>query len=307
MAQKAVRVRIGDTDALKVGLSQFNWRDPYYAVLTVSWSGFFGLILAFYGFANLVFAALYFLDPQSVGGGHDKRFVDDFFFSVQTLATVGYGALTPRDLYGNSLSSLEMVFGLVLAAIITGLVFARFSRPRARLMFSQDAVIAPYEGKTALMIRVVSERSQAIADARARMMLLRETRTPEGHVMRRFTDLKLERDFSPIIALSWTLIHVIDETSPLWRKSKHDMQVGDSRLFISIAGYDEAISASIVARKTYSADRLLFGHTFQDIMSDSPDGRIILDLTRFHETREMPIEVLSSEDEIEERFSKTAG
>lgn len=295
MVQKAVRVRIGDRDAVKLGLDQYNWRDPYYAVLTVSWPQFFGIILAFYFVANLLFATLLYLDPGSVGGGHDRRFIDDFFFSVQTLATVGYGALTPRDLYGNSLASLEMIFGLVLAAIITGLVFARFSRPRARLMFSHVAVVAPYEGKTALMIRLVSERSQAIADARARMMLLRENRTPEGHVMRRFIDLKLERDFSPIVALSWTLIHVIDDKSPLWGKSQEELEGEDSRLFVSVGGYDEAISAWIVDRKTYAADRLRYGHTFEDIMSDSPDGRIILDMTRFHDTREMPIEVVASD------------
>jgi inward rectifier potassium channel len=125
--------------------------------------------------------------------------------------------------------------------------------------------------------------------------------------MRRFIDLKLERDFSPIVALSWTLIHVIDEKSPLWGKARHDLQAEDSRLFVSIGGYDEAISAWIVDRKTYTADRLRFGHAFQDIMSDSPDGRIILDMTHFHDTREMPIEIVPDEEAMEERLSESAG
>ena len=285
---RAVRVSLGETSALKVGLSRYNWRDPYYAVLTFSWPAFFGGIFGFYGLANLIFGVLYWLDPASVVGAQPHgRFLGDFFFSVETLATVGYGALIPGDLYGHALSSLEIVFGLILAAIITGLVFARFSRPKARLMFSDVAVIAPYEGKTALMTRLVSERNQAIADATARMMILRETRTPEGHVMRRFTDLNLVRAFSPIVALSWTLIHLIDETSPLWGKSIEDLAAADVRIFVSIGGYDEGISARIVDRKTYAAERIRYGHAFEDIMTDAPDGTIILDLTRFHSTREM--------------------
>jgi inward rectifier potassium channel len=290
MARKAVRVRIGGTDAVKLGLSRYNWRDPYYAVLTVSWAGFFVLILAFYILANLGFALLYLLDPHSVDGARPGAFFDAFFFSVETLATVGYGKLTPGDLYGHLLSSLEMVFGLVLAAMITGLAFARFSRPRARLMFSRVAVIGPYEGGTALMVRVVSERHQGVADATARMMVLRETRTVEGHVMRRFVDLPLQRAFSPVIALSWTLIHVIDENSPLWGKSPEDLRQDDASIFVSIGGYDEAISAWIVDRRTYGSDLVLYGQAFEDIMSNSPDGRIILDLTRFHDTREMQID-----------------
>jgi inward rectifier potassium channel len=287
-SQRAVRVSLGETSALKVGLSRYNWRDPYYVVLTLSWPAFFGGILSFYGLANLIFGVLYWLDPASVAGAQPHgRFLGDFFFSVETLATVGYGALIPGDLYGHALSSLEIVFGLILAAIITGLVFARFSRPKARLLFSDVAVIAPYEGKTALMTRLVSERNKAIADATARMMILREIRTPEGHVMRRFTDLNLVRAFSPIVALSWTLIHIIDETSPLWGKSIQELDAADASIFVSIGGYDEGISARIVDRKTYPAGRIRYGHAFEDIMSDAPDGTIILDLTRFHSTREM--------------------
>jgi inward rectifier potassium channel len=290
MRRKAVRIRIGETDALKIGLSRLNWRDPYYTVLTVSWRGFFGMILGFYTVANLVFGTLYWLDPDSVAGVGKHRFLNVVFFSVETIGTVGYGVLSPHDLYGHVLASFEVVFGLVLAAVITGLVFARFSRPKARLLYSEVAVISPYEGKMALMIRLVSERAQGIADATARMMVLREIHTPEGHVMRRFTDLPLVRAFSPIVALSWTLIHVIDEKSPLWGKSIDDFKSEDISVFISIGGYDEAISAPIVDRKTYRSDRILYGHAFEDIMSDSEDGRIILDLTRFHATRELRIE-----------------
>jgi inward rectifier potassium channel len=290
MAKKAVRVRIGDTDALKVGLSRFNWRDPYYVVLTIDWWGFFGMILGFYTVANLAFGFLYWLDPDSIAGIGRNRPFADFFFSVETMGTVGYGVLAPHDLWGHMLSSFEVIFGLVLAAVITGLVFARFSRPKARLLYSEVAVITPYEGKTALMIRLVSERAQGIADATARMMVLREIHTPEGHVMRRFTDLPLVRSFSPIIALSWTLIHVIDDKSPLWGKSLDDFKSEDISVFVSIGGYDEAISAPIVDRRTYRSNRILYGHAFEDIMSDSEDGRIILDLTRFHATREIRIE-----------------
>jgi inward rectifier potassium channel len=295
MGRKAVRVKIGDSEALKVGLDRFNWTDPYYAVLTVSWTGFFTLLLGFYIVANAAFATLYFIVPGSIAGVHHRAFLDCFFFSVETLGTVGYGVWSPGSLYGHVLSSLEVVFGMVLTAIVTGLVFARFSRPQARLLFSDVAVVAPYEGQTAIMIRMVSERSQGIADANARMMVLREFRSEEGHVMRRFTDLTLQRSYSPIVALSWTLIHFIDEKSPLWGKTADDFKTSDASLFISVAGYDEAISSPIIARKTYPVGQIRFGHAFEDIMSDSPDGRIILDLTRFHNTREMRREVVRSD------------
>lgn len=295
MALKAVPVRIGDTDAVRLGLSRYSLKDPYYSVLTVSWPGFFGLVIGFFILANLVFATLYYLDPHSVAGARPDAFLDKFFFSVETLATVGYGVMAPNDIYGHVVSSLEIWFGLLLSAVILGLVYARFSRPRARLMFSDVAVVAPYEGKRAIMIRLVSERSQGIADAQARMMVLRQIKTPEGHVMRRFTDLKLVRSFSPVMALSWTLIHVIDEASPLWGKSAEEMESDDSSLFVSIGGYDEAISAWIVGRKTYPKAKVLHGHAFEDIMCDSPDGRIILDLTRFHETRAMKFEEVTAD------------
>jgi inward rectifier potassium channel len=285
--KKAVQVQIGDTQAVKVGITRFNWRDPYYAVLTATWVEFFSLVLLFYILTNLIFGALYFIVPGSVAGVSPGSFLDDFFFSVETLATVGYGTFTPHTLYGHLLASLETFCGLLLTAMITGLVFARFSRPQARMLFSDVAVIAPYEGKTAVMIRVVSERSQGIADASAKMLVLREFRTADGHVLRRFTDLPLQRAYSPIIALSWTLIHVIDENSPLWGKSPEDFKKNDVRIFISLGGYDEAISAPIVTRKSYSSDHIRFGHGFEVIMTDGPDGRIILDLTRFHNTRLM--------------------
>jgi inward rectifier potassium channel len=248
------------------------------------WSTFILVVMALFLAANLVFATLYWMVPGSVGNARPGAFIDAFFFSVETLATVGYGVMTPATVYGHSVATAEIFVGMFLTALVTGAFFARFARPQPRLVFSDYAVIAPYEGHKALMTRVASRRLQGISEATARISYLRAE--PVGDLQfRRFHELKLVRRNIPVLSLSWTLIHVIDEHSPMWGMTEERLAAEAPSFMVSITGFDEAISSQINDRHVYSRDTIRFGHTFSDILRDLPGGFIELDLTRIHDTR----------------------
>jgi inward rectifier potassium channel len=199
------------------------------------------------------------------------------------MATVGYGVMSPATIYGHTVASLEIIFGMMTIAVITGLVFTRFSRPRGRLLFSRLAVVAPVDGVPTVMLRVVNERNEALADATARMLLLRSHVTSEGTTIRRFVDLPLVRSSTPMLGLSWTLMHVIDEKSPLLGATMESLAAESGFLLVSLSGYDESISASITARRSYRATDLRFGYRLVDVMDISPTGTTVLDMRRFHD------------------------
>jgi len=283
MKSRPIRVHLGDIDAIKLGMHRFDLRDPYYIVLTISWPVFFALAVAFYLTANLCFALAYFAVPGCINNARPGVFLDHFFFSIETLATVGYGVMSPANIYGHIVASTEIIFGLMSMAVITGLVFTRFSRPRSRLLFSRVAVVAPYDEYNALMLRVVNERHGTVAEASARLTLLRRTLMPNGKTLRRFIDLQLERASTPVISLSWSMIHRIDEQSPLWGTTAADLERDNGMLIASIKGYDESISASVVARQTYPARNVLFDHDFIDVVDQLPTGEVVLDMAHFHD------------------------
>ena len=278
-----VRVQMGEIRGIKLGVRRFSLTDPYYIVLTVRWPVFFALAVSFYLSLNLVFALAYYAVPGCINNVRPGVFADYFFFSIETLATVGYGVMSPATLYGHLVASVEIITGMMSMAVITGLVFVRFSRPRARLLFSRVAVVAPFEGRMALMLRVANQRNGAVADASARITLLRATQG-DSHVQRRFIDLKLERSTSPMLALSWTLIHVIDQDSPLYGLTPEILEQEGSTVLVSISGYDESISASVTARQTYFPRALLYNHHFVNIVEYLPTGEVALDMTHFHDT-----------------------
>jgi inward rectifier potassium channel len=283
MKPRSVRVNLGAIQGLKLGMRRFSLDDPYYLVLTISWPAFFALAVSFYLAVNLCFALAYYAVPGCVANARPGVFHDAFFFSIETLATVGYGVMSPGSVYGHIVASCEIIFGMMSMAVITGLVFTRFSRPRSRLLFSRVAVVGPYDGRKALMLRVVNRRHGTFAEATARLTLMRVVHTQPDRSMRRFVDLKLERATTPIIGLSWTVIHPIDEHSPFWGMSKEDLQRESAILIVSVNGYDESISASVVARESYTADAVLFDHQFIDIMDQLPSGVVVLDMARFHD------------------------
>ena len=284
MRQPYARLDQNGFSTVKLGASRFSLDDPYYLILAMSWRAFLLSVIALILGVNLLFAVFYWAAPGSLANAHPHSFADAFFFSVETLATVGYGEMTPADSYGHVVSTIEILVGLFLTAFVTGGFFARFARPQPRLIFSDTAVIAPYEGGRALMVRVASRRIHAINEVRGRISYLKTFELPGGGTFRRFYDLKLVRSENPVLSLSWTLIHPIDEASPLCDLTPDRIAAETPRLLVSISGFDEAISSPINDRHFYSPEDIRMGYVFAHILQDLPDGAVQLDLTRIHET-----------------------
>lgn len=288
MRRPSARIDQQGLSTIKLGASRFSLDDPYYLVLSMSWQAFLGSVLALYLTANLIFAALYWAAPSAVAHARPGRFSDAFFFSIETLATVGYGEMSPQTMYGHSVATVEIFVGMFLTALVTGAFFARFARPRPRLIFSEVAVIAPYEGRTALMVRVASRRLHAINEVHGRISYLRTFHLPDGGTFRRFFDLKLVRSENPVLSLSWTLIHPIDEDSPLHEMTEERLRAEAPRLLVSINGFDEAISSQINDRHSYRPQDVRMNHVFAHILEDKDDGAIQIDLDRIHDTVPVP-------------------
>jgi inward rectifier potassium channel len=293
MRRPQARIEQKGIAAVKVGVSRFSWDDPYYFILSMSWRAFLASGLALFLAANLVFASLYWVAPGAVANARPYSFEDAFFFSVETLATVGYGEMSPASTYGHAVASTEIFFGLFMTALVTGGFIARFARPKPRLIFSDVAVVAPYEGTPSLMVRVASRRLHAISEVRGRINYLRTYHLPDGGTFRRFFELKLVRDDNPVLTLTWTLIHPIDAKSPLFGMTPERLQDEAPRLLVTITGFDEAISSPINDRRSYTPAEIRFGQTFVHILTDLPDGAIAVDLTRIHETE--PVDALDYE------------
>jgi inward rectifier potassium channel len=291
------RIHLSGLSAVKVGVRRFSLDDPYYLVLAMRWPTFLAAVLGMFLVANLLFATLYWLAPDAVANVQRGNFLQAFFFSVETLATVGYGVMTPVSTYGHAVATAEIFVGMFLTALATGAFFARFARPQPRLLFSDSAVIAPYDGGQALMLRVASRRLQGISEATARIVYLREHAVGDTR-FRRFNELSLVRNNIPVLSLSWTLIHPIDETSPLWNLTPERIEAEAPTLMVSVSGFDESISAPVTDRKTYRAPDVRLNHRFADIIRDLPNGMVELDITRIHDT--VPVIELVGEVELQD-------
>jgi inward rectifier potassium channel len=247
------------------------------ALLATAWVG-----------ANVAFACLYVLDLDGIANARPGSFADAFFFSVQTLGTIGYGGMAPKSPYVNAVVTVEAFVGLLGFALATGLIFARFSRPTARVLFSRVAVITPFEGVPTLMFRAANERGNQILEAEVTVNLAQERASPEGEVMRRFEELKLTRSRSPLFALSWTVMHPIDETSPLKHATPDSLARSRAELMVVIGGTDETFWQKIYARHLYRAKDIVWNARLADVLEFGQDGERILDYTRFHDVE--PVE-----------------
>lgn len=271
---------------VRTGLNA-RWSDDlYHRTLRLSWPQFFLLIALAYGTVNLIFGILYFAQPGSILNSRPGFFRDAFFFSVETFGTIGYGVLAPGTDYANVLMTLETLIGLTFTAITTGIMFARISRPTARVLFSDSAVIAIHEGVPTLMVRAGNARPNQILEADASLALLRNEISPENLRMRRFYDLKLERSHTPIFALSFTVMHKIDEASPLFGLDTASLADMDAEFILSLTGLDETSAQPVYARHSYLARDLRFGHAYIDMISLMPDGKRLINYALIHETRE---------------------
>ena len=281
-----IRVRSGQFEFVKINAKKFDWRDTYHFILTLTWPGFAGLIFGLYLLINVVFAALYMLDAHAVAELPPGSFLHAFFFSVETLATVGYGHMYPDSVYGHLISMFEIMVGMFGLAVITGLIFVRFSRPTARIHFSKIAVIAPFDGVPNLMIRVANLRHQAMVEPDFRMILLRSIMTAEGDEVRRFRSLTLDFDHLITFPAVLTVRHRIDEESPLFGMTPEDFQQQDIRIVASIVGVETVIVAPVQGFVDYNYDQIQWNRRFVEIYAQNEQGDWTVDYGRIDETEE---------------------
>ena len=260
--------------------------DIYHAVLALPLSGVIALMAVMFLTLNLVFAGLYMLAPGGVGNLRPGDFWNAFFFSVQTFGSIGYGYMFPRSYAADAIVTLESFTSLVYVAMGTGLVFARVSRPTARVSFSRTVVIHDFDGVPTLMFRAANRRSNQILEAEVMVSLAHDAVTREGHAIRRFEELRTARARSPLFALSWTVMHPIDAKSPLHGATPESLAREQAQLVIVLSGVDDRFHQRVHARHLYAADDILWGKRFADIIKAHPDGRRTIDFARFHDVEE---------------------
>ena len=277
------RVPVGDYEFHIVGGRRLSLRDLYHGFLRLPWWAAMAAIVAAYLALNLIFAGLYL----GTGGIHNARpgsFVDAFFFSVQTMGTIGYGAMYPATAAANALVVAESVVGLLAVALVTGLVYARFSLSRARVVFSRRVAIGPMDGVPTLMIRVGNERRRnQIVDAQFQLTLSRTTRTAEGVVMYRSIDLELVRASATVLTRSWSVQHRITPDSPLYRQTPESMKAIEAELTLALSGIDETSLQPVHARNLWFDRDFAWGARPADVLSETEEGHMLLDLRRFHD------------------------
>ena len=276
-------VRFGAREIETLGLADGFWTDLYHRALTVYWPVFFATAAAIFILLNAVFAFLFWLGRDPIANVSSDLPLSLFYFSIETLATVGYGDMHPQTDYGHLVATVEIFTGMSFLAVMTGLIFARFSRPRARFIFARHPVVAVHQGKPTLMLRVANARNNTISQATARLWLIRLEKTLEGRSLRRYHELMLERREHPMFALTWSLFHVIDEESPLYRVTAHDLAAIDGTLALNLSGVDDSSAQQLYARQVYSHRDIRWNHRYVDITSTSPSGRMVIDYGAFHD------------------------
>ena len=275
-------------DVVRKGTPSELRRDLYAYLMEGSWGRVLGVLVFLYLVINVFFGALYLLQPGCIADARPDSFADAFSFSVQTMATIGFGRLNPVTPYADALVAVEAAVGLIGAAFATGLVFAKASRPRAAALFSRVALVSPMTGVPTLHFRIGNARGTDIVDAAVTVTALRDTVTPEGTHLRRQLDLRLVRRASPFFRLTWTVMHPIDEDSPL---RDVDWERGDPTLLGILAvltGHDGTYGSTVYARHAWDVSAIRRGERFVDVLSQLPDGRLMVDYTRFHDTEPDP-------------------
>ena len=263
-----------------------SWRDfhPYLQLLSMSWLQFFAVVMAGYLMINLLFALLYFaLGPGQLKGADAAsemdRFLNDFFFSTHTLTTVGYGNIVPATIAANVVTALEAITGLMLIALGTGLLFGRFSRPSVKIAFSERILIAPYRDSSSVQLRVVNLRPNVLMEIEANLVLMTVEGTA-GNLKRRFEALKLERDRIYFMPLTWTVVHPLDESSPLFGKTADDLERLQAEFVVLIKAFDDTFSQTVHARYSYRYDELTWQAKFHPAFEIDMDGNMILNVDR---------------------------
>jgi inward rectifier potassium channel len=265
------------------GQDRSRWTDSYHTILTAPWWLFVLGLAVVFGLVNIVFALVYLADPGGISHARPGNFWDHFLFSAQTIGSI-YSEMTPKSAYTNTVVVIEAFIGFVYLGLMTSLMFARLSRPSARVLFSKVAVIAPFDGVPTLQFRAANQRGNQILDAGINVTLAHQTTSSEGIVMRRFDELELVRSRTSLFALSWTVMHRIDEKSPLHGLAHEDMEDRQMEIIVLLRGTDDTLADVIYARHAYAPEDIVWNERFVDVLSVTPQGRRMVDLTRFHDT-----------------------
>src|ERR1700733_375472 len=288
MSKRASRVKVGGREVVTKGIAPTVFQDLYHYLMTMTWPRLFAVLAGFFLVFDFLFGCLYYLQPGSVADLSPPGFAGAFFFSVETLATVGYGEMHPASLYGHIVAMIEMFVALMSLALVTGLMFARFSRPRARFLFARYAVVRPVDGRQTLMFRAANARQNVVQEASAKLRMLRDEVTREGLELRRITDLKLVRDQHPAFFVGWTIMHVIDDSSPLYAETEESLQRSGASFVLSLSGTDETTGHTLMARGEYPGGAILWNKAFRDVLDVTEEGVVLFDYTQFHEVEDLP-------------------
>ncbi len=271
-------VKIGFPKSPLNDLYAYLFRTPFRVLLTV--------FVAVYLALNLLFTGAYLACGDCIRNAGSGSFADAFFFSIETFSTIGFGDMYPATTAGRTIVAIETITGLITIAVLTGILFSKFSRPTSRVLFSRCVVITTHDGVPSLIFRIMNIRGNDIVEAGVSVVISKLDTLAEGGTFRHMHDLKLRRSSSPLFQLGWTIIHTIDETSPLWGETAETLKAKDASMNVSLTGIDETFSQTIHAFHEYSDDEFLWGRSFADIITTLPDGRTQLDITKFHETVE---------------------
>ncbi len=291
----------GTANIKRIGEPHFNVVNIYHSLITMSWLNFSILVFGFYFFVNLLFSTLYYiLCPDAIAGmiytNEAEKFLEIFFFSSQSLTTVGYGRLNPTGILASSIAGIESMMGLLGFALATGLLYGRFSRPTAKLLYSENIIIAPYshptlsvDSPTALMFRVANLRRNQLIEVEA-LVLFSYNQNVNGVIQRKFANLKLEVAKISFLALSWTLVHPINEESPLRNLVENDVEELDAEFMISIKAIDDTYAQQIFDRNSYFWKEMKWNAKFLPMVSKSETGKTIIDLKKISEIENIEIE-----------------
>lgn len=276
------RNSLQDEGIVVIGATAHPLRDAYHSLLRMRWPGVLLTIAGLFVAANAVFAVLYML-AGGIAGAREGSLRDAFFFSVQTIGTVGYGAMYPTSTTANLLVMAESIVGVILTALATGIVFARFSQTTSRLAFTSKACIGPMDGVPTVMVRVGNDGQSMIFEATIRVTMTRTVVTKEGVTFYRMVDLPLTRERSLALSRSWTVMHVIDEKSPLFGLTPERCVREEIEITASVVGTDDTSLQPVHARRRYETKDIAWGARPADVLSELPDGRLALDVRKFDE------------------------
>ncbi len=275
----------GSPNVKRVGMKFFDTANSYHTLITMSWTRFWLMVLANYFVVNIFFAFLYTaLGPNSIDGASGNtwidHFIDNFFFSAQTISTVGYGHLFPKGMYANSLAALESMLGLLAFALATGLLYGRFSRPSAQITYSKNILYAPYlESGKAFMFRLANLRRNMLIDLEVEV-IFSFNEMVDGKPIRRFYPINLERNKVSLLSLNWTIVHPIDENSPLFDMKPEDFETTESGFAILLRAFDDTFSQTVHSRTAYQYTDIVWNAKFKPVFHRDDNGRIVLDLSK---------------------------